>query len=110
MGRVFRVQVEVGQMEGTQLPSDCQGAFVNVYVGAVTIREALDKAEAQLLADRYRPIDISEAYELDLEGANFDTDERGYPGNDDLRQLRESGDTWYGPFNAFPPEEEGAAT
>jgi hypothetical protein len=107
MSRVFRVLVEVGHMEGTQLPSDCRGAFVNVYVGSVTLREALDKAEAQLLADRYKPIDIPEAYELDSDRVDYDTDEKGYPGNEDLKMLRETGDTWYGPFNLYPWDEGG---
>lgn len=104
MSRVFRVNVEVGHMEGTQLPPGSQGAFVNVYVGAVTIREALDKVETRLLWDRYRPIDIYAAYELDLEDTGIDRAEEGYPNREDLKTLKETGDIWYGPFHLFPAE------
>ena len=102
MSRVFRIQVEVGHMSGCQLPEDAAGAFVNVYVGALTIRDALDLAERYLIEDRYRPIDISVAYELDLEGVDYDTDETGYPGHADLEEIRLHGGRWYGPFNTFP--------
>ncbi len=84
---VFRIEVEVGPMEGTQLPSDCAGAFVNVYLGADEIRAAIDTVEKQLLADRYRPVSVYAAFVLDLEGTDYDTDEEGYPGNDGLGRM-----------------------
>ena len=95
-------------MPETQLPVDCAGAVVNVYISAVTLREALDLVERQLTKDRYRPVDFCEAYELDLEGTDFDTDEKGYPGNADLEQIRVEGGHWYGPFFTFPHEDEAA--
>ena len=92
-------------MEGTQLP-DCGGAFVNVYVGTDDIRTAIDKVETQLLEDRYKPVCTYDAYALDIDETDYDTDEEGYPGNDDLRQIKETGEIWYGPFNLYPPEDE----
>jgi hypothetical protein len=106
MNRVFRIQVEVGHMSGCQLPEDAAGAFVNVYVGASTIRDAMDRAERYLVEDRYRPIDIYAAYELDLDGEDYDTDEEGYPGNADLEEIRLHGGCWYGPFITFPHDED----
>ena len=89
-----------------QLPSSCAGAFVNVYVGAITLREALNKSEAHLFEDKYKPIDISCAYELDLDIADYDTDEKGYPNNKDLEVVRDEEGYWYGPFNTFPYDDD----
>jgi len=105
MSRVFRIEVEVGHMSGCQLPDGTAGAFVNVYVSAPTLRDAMDLAERYLIEDRYRPIDIFAAYELDLEGVDYDSDEAGYPGNADLEEIRLRGGRWYGPFNAFRFDE-----
>lgn len=99
MNRVFRVEVEVGHMTGCQLPKEAAGAFVSVYVSALVLRDAIDLAERCLIEDHYRPIDISAAYELDL-------DEVEYPGNADLEELRIHGGCWYGPFNTFPHEDK----
>jgi hypothetical protein len=106
MNRVFRVEVEVGHMTGCQLPKEAAGAFVNVYVSALVLRDAMDLAERCLIEDHYRPIDISAAYELDLDGFDYDTDKVGYPGNADLEELRIHGGRWYGPFNTFPHEDK----
>ncbi len=93
-------------MQGTQLPAEYGGAFVSVYVGAEDIRTAIDSVEKQLLEDRYTPTWTSAAFALDLEETDYDTDEKGYPGNDDLAQLKETGEIWYGPFHCYPPEDE----
>ena len=93
-------------MEGCLLPSDCAGAFVNVYVGDNDIRTAMNRVESDLVTDYYRPIELYEAYKLDLEDVDYSTDEEGYPSNDDLVQLRESGGRWYGPFNCYPWVDE----
>ncbi|WP_369157937.1 hypothetical protein [Candidatus Thiodiazotropha sp. LNASS1] len=102
---VFRVGVQVEPMEGTQLPEDCAGAYVNVYLGADEIREAIERVEIELLNDCYMPVLTYEAYQLDLEERDYDTDEEGYPGNADLIHLQENGGIWYGPFNLYPPED-----
>ena len=52
---VYRVSVEVLPMEGTTLPSDWTGAFVNVYIGAPNIIEAIKTTETSLLSDCYKP-------------------------------------------------------
>lgn len=96
-------------MKGCQLPKKVAGAFVNVYVSALLLRDAMDLAERCLIEDHYRPIDISAAYELDLKGVHYDTGEVGYPGNADLEELRIHGGRGYGPFNAFPHEDKDTA-
>ena len=105
MKNVYRIGVEVQKMEGTQLPEDCAGAFVSVYIGANKIYEAIISVEKQLLEDRYDPVETYEAYLLDLEENDYDTDEKGYPGNEDLKIIKETGNIWYGPFHTFPYEE-----
>lgn len=106
MSRVFRVNIEVGHMEGCQLPIEAAGAIVSVYVGSHTLRDALDRAEQQLREDRYRPIDAISVYELDLDVEDFDTEEEGYPNNADLEKIRDTMGLWYGPFYTFPYEPE----
>ena len=106
MSRVYRIDVEVGHMSGCQLPAEAAGAIVSVYVGAHTLRDAMDRAEQELANDRYRPIDTTGAYELDLEREDYDTDEKGYPGNADLAKLKEELGLWYGPFYTFPHEDD----
>ena len=103
---VYRIEVEVGPMEGTQLPEECESAFVNVYVGANDIREAIDLVEEQLLSDCYKPIETSAAFQLDLDETEFDTDEEGYPDNEDLLNIQKTGGVWYGPFNWWPREKD----
>ncbi len=103
--KLYRIEVEVEPMEGSQLPPDCAGAFVNVYLAAPNIIEAIRAVESELLEDLYRPVSTYGANELDLGETDFDTDEEGYPGNQDLINLQNNGGIWYGPFNCFPPEE-----
>lgn len=104
--KVYRIEVEVEPMAGTQLPSDCAGAFVNVYLGSQNIIKAIKSVEAELLQDCYNPVNTFGAFELDLEGTDYDTDEKGYPGNEDLENLKTNGNIWYGPFHCYPPEDE----
>lgn len=92
-------------MEGTQLPSDCAGAFVNVYLSSPNIIEAIKSVEAELLQDCYKPVNTYAVFELDLEDTDYDTDEEGYPGSEDLMNLHKNGGIWYGSFNCYPPEE-----
>ena len=101
---VFRVEVEVGPMMGSEMPEDWAGAFVSVYVGADHIGDAIKEAEASLLNDLYKPLHISSAYDLEIEDFDYDTDEEGYPGNDELESIRENGIVFYGPFNGYGPE------
>jgi hypothetical protein len=106
MKYVFRVGVQVEPMIGTQLPDDCAGAYVNVYVGSNCIRSAIDLCEEQLLVDCYKPIYTYEAYELELEDIDYDGEEaEGYPNNKELEGILQNGGLRYGPFNCFPPEE-----
>lgn len=104
---VYRVDVEVGPMEGTQLPEEAEGAFVSVYIGADSIRQAIDAVEQRLLLDRYQPIETTAAFQLDPDedGSDIGDDE---PDSDDLRSLQRSGGTWYGSFNWWYPERKHA--
>lgn len=103
---IYRVQVEVGPMEGTDLPDEFLGAFVNVHVPATNIIEAINLAEEYLLADKYRPVQTIAAFQMDLEDVNDDTDEEGYPGNKELNDLLVNGGYWYGPFDGWTSVEE----
>lgn len=104
---IFRIGVEVSPMEGTQLPADCGGACVNVYLAADDIRIAIDEAESELLNDCYKPIHTyqAESYELDEDELNLETDEEGAPSEEDLRNLQINGGVWYGCFHTYPPEK-----
>jgi len=101
----YRIEVEVAPMEGTQLPSHCSGAFVNVYVAAKTIREAIDIVEEQLLSDCYKPIKTTAAYELDVDEDEYPDVDDGYPDREDIINLCKTGGYWYGPFYTFSPED-----
>ena len=101
---IYRVEVEVIPMQGTQLPDDAAGAFVNCYVAADNICEAVKLVEIKLFEDCYKPFNTFAAYSLNLDEMNFDTDEDDCPNNQDLIKLQNSGDIWYGPFNTYLPE------
>ena len=103
---VYRIQIEVLPMEGTSLPSDWSGAFVNVYVGANDIVEAIKSAEEQLLTDLYRPDNTYAAYEIDLESLDEDNqnDEEDDISSENIKNLI-TGGILYGAFHGFPPEE-----
>ena len=92
-------------MDGTQLPTDCAGAFVNVYLRAKNIKEAIDATEQEFLSDFYTPVETYAAVKLDLDEYDYETEEEGYPNNEDLSNLLKTGGIWYGPFNCYPPEE-----
>ncbi len=102
--KLYRIQVEVEPMEGTSLPSDVAGAFVNVYLGAFNITEAIELTESELLNDCYKPVNTYAAFEIDVEDEDFKEEEEGYPLKADLINLLENGGVWYGPFNCYPPE------
>jgi hypothetical protein len=96
-------------MEGTSLPSDWAGAFVNVYVGANNIIEAIKTAEMQLLADLYKPDNTYSAYEIDmdrLEENNFNDNDDDGVSVENIRGLNEGGGLLYGAFHGFPPEQD----
>lgn len=101
----YRIEVEVAPMEGTQLPSDCAGAYVNVYVAAKSIREAIDLVGDQLLSDCYKPIKTTAAYELDIDDGDYPDVEEGYPDKEDVENLCKTGGYWYGPFYTFSAED-----
>lgn len=104
MKYVFRDDVEVGPMKGSELPAEWAGAFVSVYIGADHIGVAVREAEASLLRDLYKTLHISSAYDLEIDDMNYDTDEEGYPGNEELKNIRATGSIFYGPFNGYTPE------
>ena len=101
---VYRIQVEVSPMKGSSLPSDWSGAFVNVYVAANNIIEAISSAEDQLLTDLYRPDNTYAAYEVDLENLGSEELNDDHISSDNIKNLI-AGDVLYGAFHGFPPEE-----
>jgi len=105
---VYRIQVEVLPMEGTSLPSDWSGAFVNVYVGATNIITAIKSAESQLYADFYKPDNTYAAYEIDMNNLDMhesNDDEDGIS-TENIRNLSAGGGILYGAFHGFPPEKD----
>ena len=103
---VYRITVEVTGMEGSQLPEDCGGAFVNVYVSATNIKSAIDSAEDFLLRDLYRPIQTTSANQLEDYAFEGEYYEEGDPTNEDLMALKNSGGVWYAAFHTYPPESD----
>ena len=105
---VYRVEVEVTHMEGTQLPEDCGGGFVNVYICANSIVDAIQSVEEALISDCYKPIETSAAFALDLEeldgGGENIYEEDGEPSLSDLNNLKINGGLWYSAFHLYPPE------
>jgi len=104
--KVYRVEVQVAPMEGTQLPTDWLGAFVNVFIGSENILNAIKAVESQLLKDCYRLVNTRSAFELDLDETDYDTDEEGVPDNKGLIHIQNTGGIWYGPFYTYDTETE----
>jgi len=98
---VYRVSVEVLPMEGTTLPPDWIGAFVNVYIGAPNIIKAIKETEASLLSDSYKPDNTYSAYEIDVDSLDK------FESNDDeisiknIKGLKIDGGIMYGAFHGF---------
>lgn len=101
---VFRVEVEVTTMEGSTLPDDWQGAFVNVLIGEDSIIDAIQRVEEALVRDKYRPLMTCAAFMLELEDYANEDIEEGYPDLQELEHLRRNGGVWYGPFYGFTPD------
>lgn len=105
---LFRVMVEVTHMKGTQLPLDCGGAFVGVYLRSSNIMDAIKLAEDELLDDKYQPVRTYEAVEIDVEDLTDKNEEyasEGDPESSDLINIFHNGGLWYTAFNTFPMEE-----
>jgi len=108
---LFRIMVEVTHMKETQLPLDCGGAFVGVYLRSSNILDAIKIAESELLDDKYLPVRTFEAVEIDVEdltGENEEYTSEGDPETSDLIDIFNNGGLWYTAFNTFPLEEEQA--
>jgi hypothetical protein len=84
---LFRMSVEVKRMEGTQLPADCSGACVGVYVRANDIKEAIDLAESELRNDKYLPFRTYEATEIDIEDLTEENEEYSEEGDPESKDL-----------------------
>ena len=103
---VYRIQVEVLPMEDTSLPSDWAGAFVNVYVGAKNIVDAIKTAEQQLHTDLYKPDNTYSAYEIDMDSLHDNLDDDDGISIDNMKNLNLQGGVLYGAFHGFPPEQD----
>ncbi len=100
---VYRVSVEVLPMKGTTLPSDWTGAFVNVYIGAPNIIEAIKETEALLLSDSYKPDNTYSAYEIDIERLDEfeNSDDDDGISIENIKSLKTNGGVMYGTFHGF---------
>lgn len=108
---LFRIMVEVTHMKETQLPLDCDGAFVGVYLRSSNILEAIQIAESELRDDKYLPVRTFEAVEIDIEDLTDENEEyasEGDPETSDLMEIFNNGGLWYTAFNTFPIEDEQA--
>ncbi|MEH6911327.1 MAG: hypothetical protein V7459_12130 [Oceanicoccus sp.] len=105
MNYVFRVNVQVEPMQGSQLPDDCAGAYVDVYIGASNIREAIDDVESELLADCYKPKRTCSAVEIDLDSPDLEADAESAPTIEEFLHIQDSGEIFYGEFHCYPPEK-----
>lgn len=95
-------------MEGTTLPPDWAGAYVNVYLGAGNLIEAIQNAESALLVDRYRPISTYAAWEVDLEELSLEQSEKSEEQSitvSDFENLCANGGVMYSGFAGFRPED-----
>ncbi|WP_020407209.1 hypothetical protein [Hahella ganghwensis] len=91
MAFVYRVDVEITHMEGTQLPSDCGGAFVSVYLRERDIKSAIESTERHLISNLYKPVDVSAAYKIEEDEFSELQPEEGYPEEKDLNNLLSDG-------------------
>ena len=93
-------------MLGSSLPAEWAGAFVNVYVGATNIKAAIDYAESALADDKYQPINIDAAWEIDLDQpTNLESDNsEDFPSEDELLEVQRNGGVLYGAFHGYAPE------
>ncbi len=106
MKNIYRIDIEVTHMEGTQLPNDCGGGFVSVYLREGSIKSAIDSAESELLSDLYQPVEVNAAYKIEEDEFSELEPEEGYPEESDLENMLINGGVWYGPFHLYPVEEE----
>ncbi len=92
-------------MDGSKLPEDSAGAYVNVYVPANAIVDSIERAEESLLADFYRPIETISAVQIDEERYDSEYQEEGDPEEENLRNLKSTGGIWYACFHLYPHEQ-----
>jgi len=91
-------------MKGTPLPTRCGGAFVNVYLSADNVRQAIDLAEESFLNDLYKPVETTSVYQLESDEYEKEYYEEGDPSKEDLLNLHKTGGVWYCAFHTYPPE------
>ena len=90
-------------MKGTTLPLDWIGAFVNVYIDAPNIIEAIMTTEATLLSDHYKPDNTYSSYKIDIEGLDEfeNSDDNDEISTETIKSLKIDGGIRYGPFHEF---------
>ena len=97
---IYKVSVEVLPMKGTTLPADWIGAFVNVYIDAPNIIEAIMTTEATLLSDYYKPDNTYSAYKIDIDEFE-NSDENDEISTENIKSLKMDGGIIYGAFHGF---------
>lgn len=86
---VYGVEFDIENCALSDLSDEFLGAFVVVYVCAATLREAVNKAENELLKKNHEIVSIEQAEILDSE--NWDDDAEGLPTWAELLDAKEKG-------------------
>lgn len=99
------VSTEVRPLEGADAPEWCVGAYVEAYVAASDIVDAVKRVRAMLESERYEVVDISQAIRYDP-----DDFEEGEPAHELAAEAAEApGAVIYGPFEGWAAEGEPAS-
>ena len=104
--KIYRLNIEVKKSKDDSLPDDCGGAFVNVYVPASSILEAIELAEKELRDDSFWPVETISANQLEEYEFEAEEYEQGDPAPTDLKNILEAGGKWYAAFNSYPKEQD----
>lgn len=100
---IYQVSTEVVPLPGSQMPGDVSGGFVDCFVAAGHIIEAITRAKRELEADEYEVVDIDACLRIDL--AEWEPPEEDYPTRAELTELLDSADILFGPFYCYEDDE-----
>ena len=100
---VFQVHAEILPSPKSQMAADyanepIAGAFVNIYVPANSLEEAIDIAKAALAKNEYRLIGLEWVIKLEFEEWEI---EEGEPSLSQLEELLNSNDYLFGRFYVY---------
>ncbi|MFZ5530155.1 MAG: hypothetical protein ACOY4U_03775, partial [Pseudomonadota bacterium] len=93
---VFCVEVELRATPGGRLPEGIDGAWLQVYLGADDLREAIARAEMTLAADGYQVVMVRGGWIADAGYVSEVRRDDHRPGDDDWLTLLAGGTVHYG--------------